>query len=88
MSGKFIVIPVLLGRHEDDGLSAFWQTIAADERLAATSPDKAIEILTLVRHIVNERLETGQAEPTRSHRPLWSPSMTPTHCCNRTLALA
>lgn len=62
MSGKFIVIPVLLGRHEDDGLSAFWQTIAADERLAATSPDKAIEILTLVRHIVNERLETGQAE--------------------------
>jgi hypothetical protein len=62
MSGRFLVIPILLGRQEDADHLAFWQAIAADERLVATSPDKAIEILTLVRHIVNERLENEQTE--------------------------
>ena len=62
MSGKFLVVPVLPTLKTDSGLADFWSAIAADDRLIATSQDKATEILTLVHHIVNKRFELGQPE--------------------------
>ena len=62
ISGRFLVVPVLPGQERDLRPTDFWTAISADERLIATSPDKAIEVLTIVRDIVNKRLEYGPSE--------------------------
>jgi hypothetical protein len=67
MSGRFLVIPILLGQQEAASHLAFWQAIAADERLVATSPDKAIEILTLHRQRAARKRANGARPDLTGH---------------------
>jgi hypothetical protein len=57
MSGKFLVLPILLGGGGHKKFLEFWAAIARYDRFIATTQDKAIEILSLARHIADERLQ-------------------------------
>jgi hypothetical protein len=65
LSGKFAVVPLILGQREDDSLSEFWSVIAVGERLFATSLGRANELLTNVLDIVSERLERARESGER-----------------------
>jgi hypothetical protein len=73
MSGRFLVIPILLGRQEDAGHLAFWQAIAADERLVATTPTRQSRSLRSSATSSTSGSKTSKRSETRSHRPSWSP---------------
>ncbi len=57
LSGKFAVVPLILGQREEDSSPEFWSAIAADERLFTTSLSRASELLAGIRDLVSERLE-------------------------------
>jgi hypothetical protein len=65
LSGKFAVVPLILGQREEDSYPEFWSAIAADERLFATSLSMANELLAGVLDIVIDRLERARESGER-----------------------